>query len=106
VEVGLKSYLMAYGWKRDRLIKDFGHDLDKLLAEAKSNGLPVSAEVEKDIGHLNHVHNNYPEYEGLTTNNGNGIVVVEELTNSVETLMTAIGDMFTPKPSTHSWGVS
>lgn len=35
---------------------------------------PVSAKVEKDIGYLNHVHDDYlaryPEYEGLTTNDG------------------------------------
>ena len=86
---------MARGWKRKKLLKTFSHDLDALLAEAKDNGLNVDGKVEKDIGHLNHVHNNflarYPEYEGLTTNDGKGIVVVEELAPSVEKLLSAIG---------------
>jgi len=95
VEVGLKSYLLAHGLKRKKLQKKFGHDLDALLAEAKDKGLAVTATVQADIGHLNHVHDNflarYPEYEGLTTNDGKGIVAVEELAPSVEKLLTAIG---------------
>ena len=62
--------------------------------------LAVSAVVEKDIGHLAHVHGNYlaryPEYKGKTTNQGKGIVAVEELEASVETLMTAIRAGLTP----------
>ena len=104
VEVGLKSYLMAHGYKRKKLLKKFGHDLDALLAEAKDRGLAVSAKIEQDITHLNHVHDNflarYREYEGLTTNDGKGIVQVEELAPSVERLLTAIGQSFAPKPTT------
>jgi hypothetical protein len=102
VEVALKSYLMAHGWKRKKLQRKFCHGLDELLAEAKDKALPVNARVEKDIGHLNHVHDNYlaryPEYEGLTTNDGKGIVAVEELVPSAERLLTAIGRALTPKP--------
>ena len=102
VEVGLKSYLMAHGWKRKKLQREFGHDLDALLIEAKSKGLAVSSKVEKDIGYLNHVHDNflarYPEYEGLTTNDGKGIVAVEELAPSAEKLLTGVGNALAPKP--------
>jgi HEPN domain len=87
VELGLKSYLLAQGWKRKKLQDEFRHDLDALLAEATNKGLHVSTKVAKDIGHLNHVHDNYlaryPEYDGLTTNDGKGIVVVEELADSL-----------------------
>jgi|SRR5262245_34194425 len=103
VEVGLKSYLMARGYKRKKLQKKFGHDLDALLGKAKDNGLAVNARTERDIGHLNHVHDNflarYPEYEGLTTNNGKGIVAVEELAPSVERLLTSIGQSFALTPT-------
>ena len=51
--------------------------------------------MTKDLGDLNHVHDNflarYPEYQGLTTNDGKGIVVVEELRLSVEKSLGAIG---------------
>ena len=50
---------MARGWKAEEATETFSHDLDALLAEAKDNGLIVSAKVAKDIGHLNHVHDNF-----------------------------------------------
>jgi hypothetical protein len=95
VELALKANLLANGWTRAQLKKDpFGHDLHRLLAEARSKGLTVDNKVEKDIEDLNHVHKNdlarYPEFDGLTTNDGKGIVAVEELEPSVEVLFLAI----------------
>jgi hypothetical protein len=40
------------------------------------------------------------KYEGLTRNDGKGIVSVEQLAPSVERLLTAIGNAVTPKPKT------
>ena len=51
VEVALKSYLMARGWKRKKLLKTFGHDLDALLAEAKDNRISAR---QGDKGHRPH----------------------------------------------------
>ena len=94
VEVALKAYLLPRGWTMTRLRKHFAHDLVALLIEAKQKGLMIGAEVEKDIIHLNHVHDNhlgrYPEYDGLTTNGGKGIVVVDCLKASVDEIVAAV----------------
>ena len=101
VEVALKAYLLPRGWKMDDLRKRFGHDLVALLAEAKAKGFAVGTDVEKDIGRLNHVHDNnlarYPEYKGKTNK---GIVAVEGIEASVEELMKAVRLGLTAVPRT------
>jgi HEPN domain-containing protein len=100
VEVALKAYLLPRGWTMQGLQDRFGHRLVPLLTEAKAKGLLVSADAEKRIGYLAHVHGNYlaryPEYKGKTTNDGKGIVAVEELEVDVEELMKAIRIGLTP----------
>jgi HEPN domain-containing protein len=91
VEMALKSFLISHGRSLYDLRSKFGHDLDKLLADAAQEGLSLSTRATEDIKLMSRVHTSYlqryPNYEGAM---GKGVVVVEEVDASVEELMKAV----------------
>jgi HEPN domain-containing protein len=64
IELALKAFLLSRRWTRQTLKRTkYGHELKKLLGEAKSEGLQLSASAVDDIEALDEAHKNFwPRY--------------------------------------------
>jgi hypothetical protein len=60
IEMALKGYLRASGWSPTKLRRQLGHDLNKALASAKTDGLEshvkINTQFEDRLDLLNQIH--------------------------------------------------
>ena len=102
IEVSLKAFLVHIAYDEDKLRREFGHDLARLLREAKARGLTISDNCVWELTHLSEPHLNfwtrYPRAEWNT-----GIAVVKQFESPALDLLDAVSLAIYGAPIIRSW---
>jgi hypothetical protein len=95
--------LIQIGESEDRLRVEFGHDLARLLREAKSRGLAISDDHVRHLSNFDEPHQNFwARYPRADWSSG-GVTVVKQFEQEALDVLDAASKAFCGAPMLRSW---
>jgi hypothetical protein len=103
IEVGLKAFVLCVGETEERLRIDFGHNIARLLREAKSRGLGITDDEVRLLSYFDEPHQNYWSRYPRDDWSAGGIVVVKPFESQALKVLDAISTAIYGAPMIRSW---
>jgi hypothetical protein len=102
IEVGLKAYLLKTGTTVHEVRDRYGHNLGRLLRDAKARGLATDARIDRAIGSLDEPHREfwarYPRQEWSS-----GIPAINQFEQDALRLLDLVSHAINGAPMIRSW---
>jgi hypothetical protein len=104
IEVALKAFLIWIGDSEQQLRDEFGHDLARLLREAKGRGLGITEDEVRALSNLDKPHQSYwARYPRTDWSSGEGIPTVEQFEPQALRVLDTVSGVLSGADMIRSW---